>query len=140
MGPNRGMRLVSSMLLMGALAAPVGLQAQERNDHDQDDQARAQQHDRDHDRRDKDHDRKDNDRRWNRNEEPYYRQWYTQTHNGQEYREYSRMNKRDRDDYWKWRENHRDADHDRDDQRGKEKDHDRDNRRDKDHDRDHDHR
>jgi Ni/Co efflux regulator RcnB len=124
MGPNKGMRLVSSMLLMGALAAPVGLQAQERNDHDRDDQARAQQHDR------KDHDRRDNDRRWNKNEEPYYRQWYTQTHNGQEYREYNRMNKRDRDDYWKWRHQH--GDHDRDDHR--DKDHD------KDHDRDHDHR
>ena len=102
MGLNKGMRFASSMLLMGALAVPIGLQAQERNDQNRDDQNRAQQHDR------------KNNHRWNSNEEPYYRQWYTQSHNGQEYREYSRMNKRDRDDYWKWRDQHRDNDHDRD--------------------------
>lgn len=102
-------KLLSSMLLMGALAAPVGLQAQ---DHDRDDQARTERQA-----------RRDNDRRWNSNEEPYYRQWYGQRYNGREYREYNRMSKRDRDAYWKWRHQHGDGDHDRDDRR--DKDHDR---------------
>ena len=112
---DKGVRLLSSMVLMGALAAPVGLQAQERNDHDRDDQGKVQRRDND-------------DRRWNDSEEPHYKQWYSQKYKGKEYREYSRMNKRDRDDYWKWRHKHGDNDHDRDDHRDKDKDKDHDRR------------
>lgn len=111
---DKGMRYLSSMVLMGALAVPVGLQAQEHKDHDRDDQAKAQMR----------HDK--GNHRWTSNEEPYYRQWYGEAHNGKQYREYSRLNKRDRDAYWKWRDQHNDRDHDRDDHH--DKDHDRDHR------------
>ena len=102
---------------MGALAAPLGLQAQDRDDHDKDrdDHAKQQRiYDRDH----KDY------HNWNGDEDRNYRQWYTQTYNGREYREYNKLNKHDQDAYWKWRHEHgdNDRDHDRD------KDHDRDHR------------
>jgi hypothetical protein len=121
---DKGMRYLSAMVLMGALAVPVGLQAQEHNGQDRDDQSKAEMR----------HDKNNSNRRWTSNEEPYYRQWYSQTYNGREYRDYNRLNKRDRDAYWNWRQQHNDRDRDRDDHR--DKDHDRDHH-DKDHDRDH---
>lgn len=117
---HKGMRILSSMLLMGALAAPLALQAQDRDrdDHDRDDHAKNQRiYDRDH----KDY------HNWNQDEDRNYRQWYTESHRDKEYREYNRLNKHDQEAYWNWRHQH--GDHDRDDH------HDKD--RDKDHDRDH---
>lgn len=118
----KGMRILSSMLLMGALAAPLGLQAQDRDrdDHkDRDDRAKNQRvYDRDH----KDY------HTWNDDEDRNYRQWYTQKYNGREYREYNRLGKKDQNAYWNWRHQHGDADHDRDDHKDKDKDHDHDHR------------
>jgi hypothetical protein len=113
---HKGMRILSSMLLMGALAAPLGLQAQERDDHnkDRDDHAQQQRiYDRDH----KDY------HNWNGDEDRMYRQWYTESHNGKEYREYNKLKHKDQTAYWNWRHQHGDGDHDRDDH--KDKDHDR---------------
>jgi hypothetical protein len=118
---HKGMRILSSMLLMGALAAPVALaQEHDRDDHkDRDDQAKNQRiYDRDH----KDY------HNWNQDEDRNYRQWYTQTYNGREYREYNRLNKHDQEAYWKWRHEHGDNDRDRDRDHDRDKDHDRDHR------------
>jgi ABC-type nickel/cobalt efflux system permease component RcnA len=105
---HKGMRILSSMLLMGALAAPLGIQAQERDEHhDRDDRDKNQRiYDRDH----KDY------HNWNDDEDRNYRQWYSQKYNGREYREYSRLNKRDQSAYWNWRHQHGDNDdhHDND--------------------------
>ena len=117
---HKGMRILSSMILMGALAAPLAMMAQEhdRDDHkDRDDRAKNQRiYDRDH----KDY------HNWNQDEDRNYRQWYTESHRDKEYREYNRLNHRDQTEYWNWRHKHGDGDHDRDDHR--DKDHDRDHR------------
>jgi hypothetical protein len=116
MNKLKAMRILSSLVLMGALAAPLGLQAQERDEHkDRDDRASNQGiFDRDH----KDY------HHWNDDEDRNYRQWYNERYKGREYREYSRLKKHDQDAYWNWRHQHGDGDHDRDDH----KDHDRDHR------------
>ncbi|MGZ4899621.1 MAG: hypothetical protein ACXV8X_08190 [Candidatus Angelobacter sp.] len=121
---DKGMRILSSMVLMGALAAPLALQAQDRDrddHHDRDDRAKQQ---RIYDRNHKDY------HQWNGDEDRNYRQWYTQQYNGREYRDYNRLNHRDQSAYWNWRHQH--GDHDRDDRRDN-------GRRDNDH-RDNDHR
>lgn len=132
----RSLRILSSMVLMGALAAPVGLQAQDRDEHkDRDDRAnqRVDEHkdrdDRANQRVDEHKDRDDRAREhrvydrqhkdyhnWNDDEDRNYRQWYTQKYNGREYREYDRLGKRDQTAYWDWRHQHGDNDdhHDND--------------------------
>jgi Ni/Co efflux regulator RcnB len=117
---HKGMRILSSIILMGALASPLAMRAQDhdRDDHkDRDDHAKKQRiYDRDH----KDY------HNWNQDEDRNYRQWYTESHRDKEYREYNRLNKKDQNAYWNWRHQHGDNDHDRDDH--KDKDHDRDHR------------
>jgi len=118
---HKGMRILSSMLLMGALAAPVALaQEHDRDDHkDRDDRAKNQRiYDRDH----KDY------HNWNQDEDRNYRQWYTDKYHGREYREYNRLNKHDQEAYWNWRHQHGDNDRDRDRDHDRDKDHDRDHR------------
>ena len=106
---HKGMRILSSMLLMGALAAPLAMRAQDRDDHhDKDDHAKNQRvYDRDH----KDY------HNWNQDEDRNYRQWYTQTYKGREYRDYNRLKKHDQTAYWNWRHQH--GDNDRDDHHDK---------------------
>jgi hypothetical protein len=99
---NKGTRYLSSILLMGALAAPMALQAQERDDHhDRDDQAKNQ---RVYDRQHKDY------HQWNANEDQSYRQWYTESHNGKDFREYGKLKSKDQNAYWNWRHQHGDND------------------------------
>jgi hypothetical protein len=103
---HKGMRFVSSMILMGALAAPLSLIAQDRDDHhDRDDHERHQRiYDRDH----KDY------HNWNGDEDRVYRQWYTESHNGRGYREYNKLKHKEQNAYWNWRHQHGDHDHDHD--------------------------
>ena len=106
---HKGTRILSSMVLMGALAAPMALMAQDRDrdDHkDRDDQAKNQ---RVYDRAHKDY------HNWNSDEDRRYREWYTSTHNGRDYRDYNKLNHKDQTAYWNWRHQHGDGDHDRDD-------------------------
>lgn len=106
-----GMRYLSSLLLIGALAAPLAMQGQDRDDrHDRDDRGKNQ---RVYDRQHKDY------HQWNRDEDRNYRQWYTESRNGREYREYHRLNSKDQNAYWNWRHQHGDRDdhHDRDERR-----------------------
>ena len=115
---HKGMRILSSMMLIGALAAPLAVRAQDRDDHhDNDDRAKNQ---RVYDRNHKDY------HNWNADEDRNYRQWYTEAHRDKQYRAYNRLNKKDQNAYWNWRHQHGDNDHDRDDH--KDKDHDRDHR------------
>lgn len=104
---HKGMRVLSSMVLMGALAAPLSLMAQDhdRDDHhDRDDRAKNQRvYDRDH----KDY------HNWNSDEDRSYRQWYGETYNGRDYRDYNRLKHKDQTAYWNWHHQH--GDHDRDD-------------------------
>jgi len=98
-------RFVSSMLLTGALLAPVAF-AQDR-DHDRDDRNHNNTRVYDPVRRDY--------HNWNSDEDNAYRQWYGQQYNGKKYRDYRKLNKKDQQAYWKWRHNNdNDRDHDKD--------------------------
>ena len=96
---RKKIRFTASLLLAGALTAPLALQAQDR-DHDRDDRNRV------YDREHKDY------HNWNADEDNRYRQWYGQTYNGRPYRNYKKLHRKDQDAYWTWRHNN---DHDRDD-------------------------
>ncbi|HEV3317516.1 MAG TPA: hypothetical protein VG488_11120 [Candidatus Angelobacter sp.] len=99
---NKGIRYLSSLVLMGSLAVPLGLLAQDRDDHhDRDDRGK---HQRVYDRGHKDY------HEWNDNENRNYRQWHSETRHDREYREYNRLNRKDRDEYWNWRHKHGDKD------------------------------
>ena len=91
---NKGIRYLASLMLLGALAAPLGLRAQ-------DDHHDANEH-RVYDREHKDY------HAWNADEDHAYRQWYTDVHHGKKYRELNKLNKKDQDAYWTWRHEHGD--------------------------------
>ena len=117
---HKGMRFLSSLLLMGVMAAPLALQAQDRDDRrDRDDRAKQQ---RVYDRQHKDY------HQWNSDEDRNYRQWHQESRNGRPYRGYDRLNRRDQNAYWNWRHQHGDGDHDRDDRKNNDSD---DHRKDK---------
>ena len=99
---KKAIRFSSSVLLAGALLAPVATFAQDR-DHDRDDRNK---NGRVYDPYHKDY------HNWDRDEDNRYRQWYGQTYNGQNYRSYKKLHKKDQRAYWDWRHNN---DHDRDD-------------------------
>ncbi|SRR5579859_2312075 len=100
---NKGIRYLSSLLLIGSLAAPLTVLAQDR-DHDRDDRNKNQ---RIYDRGHKDY------HQWNDNENRAYRQWHDERYHDRDFREYNRLNRKERDEYWNWRHKH--GDHDRDD-------------------------
>lgn len=66
----------------------------------------------DDDHKDKDHryyDRSNKDyHAWNNNEDQAYRKYLQEQH--RDYRDFNRANKRDQDNYWKWRHAHPDDD------------------------------
>jgi hypothetical protein len=102
---KKPVRCGSSLLLAGALLAPVATFAQDR-DHDRDDRNKNV---RVYDPYHKDY------HNWNSDENNSYRQWYTQTYNGRTYRPYQKLRKKDQQAYWKYRhDNDRDHDHDHD--------------------------
>lgn len=105
---RRVFRFTNSVLLSAALIAPLAVRAQDR-DHDRDDRNQ-----RVYDSSHRDY------HNWNGDEDQAYRQWYGNTYNGRQYRDYRKLNKKQQQAYWKWRhDNDRDKDHDRD------RDHDR---------------
>jgi hypothetical protein len=100
---RKNIRFLNSLLLSAALLAPIAMSAQDR-DHDRDDQ-------RVYDRAHRDY------HTWNSDEDNAYHQWYGQTYNGRQYRDYRKLNKKQQQSYWKWRHDNdrdRDKDHDRD--------------------------
>jgi hypothetical protein len=100
---NRLKRYVTSVALMGALAAPVAMFAQDRDhDHDRDDNRRV------YDRQYRDY------HNWNRDEDQRYRGWYSNNYNGREYRDYDKLSRKQQNQYWKWRHKQNDNDHDHD--------------------------
>jgi hypothetical protein len=108
---KRLFRMAGSLILAGAIAAPIAMQAQ---DHDRDDKDRDRDRNRNNNARIYDREHRDY-HTWNNDEDGRYRQWYTNTYNGREYRDYNRLHKKDQQQYWNWRHSHGDNDHDRDD-------------------------
>jgi len=94
---KRTIHFASSLLLAGAMLAPMAMQAQ------------------DHDRDDRVYDRAHHDyHNWTPDEDRYYRQWYGDTYHGKDYRDYRKLNRKDQQRYWTWRHDHdHDRDHDR---------------------------
>jgi hypothetical protein len=88
---------------MAAMAAPLGAWATPQDrDHDRDNNARAEQR-----------------HEWSNAETPYYRRW--EKENKRKHRDFTKLNDRDKSQYWEWRNAHGDKD--------KDKDHDRDHDR-----------
>ncbi|MFL6437930.1 MAG: hypothetical protein ACJ71Q_10145 [Terriglobales bacterium] len=100
---KKPVRFISSLLLAGALLAPVATFAQDR-DHDRDD----------HNKNVRVYDPYRRDyHNWNSDEDIRYRRWYTQTYGGRTYRPYKKLHKKDQQAYWKYQHDN-DRDHDRD--------------------------
>lgn len=96
---KRTIHFASTLLLSGALLAPIAMQAQDR-DHDRDDRV--------YDRAHRDY------HNWNADEDRNYHQWYGDTYHGRDYRDYRKLNRKDQERYWAWRHDHdRDHDHDK---------------------------
>jgi len=49
--------------------------------------------------------------RWDDHENVYYQQWAVETHRDQ-HRDFRKLNQDEQKEYWKWRHNHPDNDHD----------------------------
>lgn len=46
---------------------------------------------------------------WNEAEEHAYHSWWDENHKGQQFREFKKLNKKDRAEYWRWRHDHQDV-------------------------------
>jgi hypothetical protein len=90
----RQFQRLGSLVLLAALAVPVGMQAQPRDDHDRD-------HDRDHRYYDKNH--KDY-HHWDDHENAAYRHWTEENH--RKYQDFGHLSSRDQQRYWAWRHDH----------------------------------
>jgi len=112
-----GYRTLSSLLLIGALAVPIGVSvtadAQEQERHDQNDN-RDQDRDNHHDHdANSDHDKKlyDKEHReyheWNVGEDTTYRHWLSENH--REYKDFNSISAEQQQAYWNWRREHPDA-------------------------------
>ena len=77
-------KFLNVIVLTAALAGPIALMA---DDH------KVYQDERHHDKHE-----------WNDDENHRYRTYLEEHH--RKYRDFERLNRRDRDDYWKWRHDH----------------------------------
>lgn len=106
---RRTYRYLASILLGAALILPAGIQAAvnraQDERHDRDDK-----HDRDNKRvkRYYDRDRKDY-HDWDDREAARYRHWLTEERHEQRFRDYSRLNRQQQAEYWRWRHEHPDS-------------------------------
>jgi Ni/Co efflux regulator RcnB len=100
---NKGLRFLASLVLLGVLAVPIALQAQDRDDQNRDN------HDRDRKERVYDREHKDY-HNWDANEDRRYRSWWEENHHGQAFRDYKGLDRRDQQSYWNWRHAHQDND------------------------------
>lgn len=89
-------RTLTTLSIAAALLAPLGLMAQDHDDH----------RDRDHDRRYYDTRHKDY-HQWNGNEDRAYHMYWEQNHHA--YIDWDHASARQRQGYWDWRHNHSDA-------------------------------
>ena len=84
---------IGSILLSAALLAPVAVRGDDEH------------HDRDH----RYYDRSGRDwHEWNEREDQAYRRYLQERH--REYRGFDKVNRKDQDEYWKWRHQHMDDD------------------------------
>jgi hypothetical protein len=91
-----GFRYISFIFLTAALSAPVAMVSRAAQDEHHDEK-------RVYDRTHKDY------HNWDANEDRYYHQYFTENH--REYRDYSKLGRKDQDAYWNWRHEHGDDRH-----------------------------
>ena len=48
--------------------------------------------------------------RWDAREDGYYHNYWNESHRGEPYREYGKLNQKEQGDYWNWRHTHSDQD------------------------------
>jgi NADH dehydrogenase/NADH:ubiquinone oxidoreductase subunit G len=96
-----GYRYISFLFLTAALSAPAAIVTRAASQ----DEHRDEHHDqkRVYDRVHKDY------HNWDGDEDRYYHQYFTENH--REYRDYSKLNRKDQDAYWTWRHEHGDDRH-----------------------------
>jgi hypothetical protein len=96
-----GYRYISFLFLTAALSAPAAIVTRAASQ----DEHRDEHHDqkRVYDRAHKDY------HNWDDGEDRYYHQYFTDNH--REYRDYSKLNRKDQDAYWNWRHEHGDDKH-----------------------------
>lgn len=80
-------RYISMLLLGGALTLTPGLQADDHHDRER---RMAQER-----------------REWNEREERAYKRYVQEQH--RQYREWGKLNRKEQDSYWKWRQRHDDT-------------------------------
>ena len=102
---HRMHRCISSFFLSAALVAPVAIRADAQRPEDRQQEERhrdnKEQHKRYYDRAHKDwHD-------WDDREDHAYRGWLAERH--RQYRGFSKLSRKDKDDYWNWRHSHPDS-------------------------------
>ncbi len=93
---------MKSVILCSALALPLVLVGQEHRD----DQNRAQTTQENRDDQNRGRTGENARHEWNSNEDGAYRRYLEEHH--RKYHAYERANKKEQDDYWKWRESHPD--------------------------------
>jgi Ni/Co efflux regulator RcnB len=95
---HRGKKLLASLFMSAALAAPIAVNAVARpqDDRDRERQERAER--RVYDREHRDY------HNWDDREDSTYRRWLEERH--QAYRDFNRLKRREQRDYWNWRHSH----------------------------------
>ena len=96
---HRGNKLLVSLFMSAALAAPIGVNAVARPQDDRD----RERHDERAERRVYDREHRDY-HSWNDREDSTYRRWLEERHEG--YRDFNRLKRREQRDYWNWRHSH----------------------------------
>jgi hypothetical protein len=96
-------KTISSFVLGLAFMAPLALRADDDDHRHERDRQRTEQRYYDENARDY--------HVWNNREDQAYRNYLKERN--REYREFSHANKRDQQDYWRWRHSHQDRDDDR---------------------------
>ena len=89
-------RYITTMLLGAALCAPVAMRAADDEHHDRDRNRRV------YDRENRDY------HEWNEREDRAYRHWLEE--NRRPYMDYNRVDRRQQQEYWRWRHKHHDDD------------------------------
>jgi Ni/Co efflux regulator RcnB len=109
-GMFRGSRILTSLALFAALAAPAMIHARPVPQEEHRDRDRDRDHDRD---RDRDHNKRWYDKKhrdyheWGPQEDAAYRRWLAERH--RKHAEFDKLTPAQQQAYWNWRHDHPDA-------------------------------
>jgi hypothetical protein len=95
---HRGNKLLASLFMSAALAAPIAVNAVARPQDDRDHERQESAERRVYDRAHRDY------HSWDDREDSMYRRWLEERHEA--YRAFQRLKRREQRDYWNWRHSH----------------------------------